>query len=239
VIEKRWQERFGKDAIENLRASLRDLTNRFVLEIPGCLPILGYGLFSKQLDQEKPAPAAGDRMSENTLPWLLSKVLLAFALEFEGASEVSLAISANVLRLVGHEGIRIRDLPRLAGVSKEGIAMSLNFLAKRAYAVVKPESPGSRVKVLVLTPKGRRAQDAYHRLVWGIEERWQESFGEDRVQNLRHSLELLVGASSPQLSPLFPGLEPYPNGWRAKMPRPGGLPHYPMILHRGGYPDGS
>jgi len=35
------------------------------------------------------------------------------------------------------------------------------------------------------------------------------------------------------------GLEPYPDGWRAEVRRPEALPHYPMVLHRVGYPDGS
>ena len=46
------------------------------------------------------------------------------------------------------------------------------------------------------------------------------------------------------------GLVPYPDGWRAHPPYqwlteamiadPAGvLPHYPMVTHRGGYPDGS
>jgi hypothetical protein len=35
------------------------------------------------------------------------------------------------------------------------------------------------------------------------------------------------------------GLEPYPDGWRAKVRRLEVLPYYPMVLHRGGYPDGS
>jgi hypothetical protein len=38
---------------------------------------------------------------------------------------------------------------------------------------------------------------------------------------------------------LFGGLDLYPDGWRASVPKPEGLPHYPMILHRGGFPDGS
>jgi hypothetical protein len=37
-------------------------------------------------------------------------VLLAFAIDFEGESEVSLAISANVLRLIGEEGVRVPDI---------------------------------------------------------------------------------------------------------------------------------
>ena len=38
---------------------------------------------------------------------------------------------------------------------------------------------------------------------------------------------------------LFQGLEPYPDNWRASVRRPVTLPYYPMVLHRGGYPDGS
>jgi methyltransferase (TIGR00027 family) len=37
----------------------------------------------------------------------------------------------------------------------------------------------------------------------------------------------------------FQGLDPYPDNWRASVRRPVTLPHYPMVLHRGGYPDGS
>ena len=40
-------------------------------------------------------------------------------------------------------------------------------------------------------------------------------------------------------TPLFAWLEPYPDGWRASVRRPATLPHYPMVLHRGGFPDGS
>jgi len=33
---------------------------------------------------------------------------------------------------------------------------------------------------------------------------------------------------------------PYPDNWRAAVQQaPGALPHYPMVLHRGGYPEGS
>lgn len=44
-------------------------------------------------------------------------------------------------------------------------------------------------------------------------------------------------ASEP--APLFGGLEPYPDNWRAAVRPPLILPHYPMVLHCGGYPDGS
>ncbi len=243
VIEQRWQERFGKVEIAQLRESLWAVISQLDASLPDrlpdCLPILEYGLFSRGRDQNRQAPAATvAAVSELPLPALLSKVLLAIAIEFERDSEVSLAISANVLRLVGEEAVRVRDLPRLAGVSKEAIAVSLNFLQKRGYAAVKSESSASRVKVLTLTPKGRRAQDAYPQRLRAIEERWQTRLGDDTLRTLRESLERFVGEPT-QASPLFRGLEPHPDGWRASVPRPARLPHYPMVLHRGGFPDGS
>ena len=232
VIEARWQERFGKEAIDRLREALGALVIQLDPALPDCLPILGYGLFSREVN--------GPRTdSSPTLPVLLSKVLLAFAIEFERSSDVSLAISANVLRLLNEEAVRVRDFPRLAGVSKEAIAMALSFLEKQGYAVVKPDSAASRTKVLVLTAKGKRARDAYHQLVLAIENRWQADFGDSAIRDLRDSLQRLVGEPPAQTSPLLRGLDPYPDGWRAALPKPECLPHYPMILHRGGFPDGS
>jgi hypothetical protein len=34
-------------------------------------------------------------------------------------------------------------------------------------------------------------------------------------------------------------MAPYPDGWRAQAKPATALPHYPMVLRRGGYPDGS
>jgi hypothetical protein len=58
------------------------------------------------------------------------------------------------------------------------------------------------------------------------------------VVNLRRPLEPLVGEPGAESSPLFLGLTPHPDGWRASVPALRTLPHFPMVLHRGGYPDG-
>jgi DNA-binding MarR family transcriptional regulator len=240
VIEKRWQERFGRDEIDHLKQALAGLVGQIDVELPDCLPILGYGLFSSAPSPRRPAPAdTVAAISELPLSAILSKVLLAFALEYERDSELSLAIGANVLRLAGTEGVRVRDLPRRAGVSKEAIATSLSFLVKRGYAIVKPESPSNRVKTLVLTPKGRGAQEIYRRRLGAIERDWQARFGNSTIATLRELLERLAGQPGEKMSPLFRGLEPHADGWRASVPRLEHLPHYPMVLHRGGFPDGS
>ncbi len=238
IIEKRWQERFGNDIIDCLQNSLQALVDRFDVVLPDCLPILGYDLLSHFTDRQ-PDVSVNAAASRYTLPVLLSKVLLAFAIEFESDSGISLAIVANVLRTIGPEGVPVRDLPRLTGVSKEAVAVSLGRLEERGFAAVQAASPGSRVKTVRLTSKGRSAQGEYDRLVGEIEQKWHARFGQDVVNSLRESLELLDGDATAQHSPLFRGLEPYPDGWRAAVAKPEILPHYPMVLHRGGFPDGS
>jgi len=133
-------------------------------------------------------------------------------------------------------GVRRRDVPALAGVSKEAVAMAMGAAAGNGLTAEEPDPAGGRWKVTRLTAAGARAQRAYHDLVAATEERWRDRFGADRVSALRAVLERLAAGDPP---PLSGGLEPYPDGWRAKVSRPVVLPHYPMVLHRGGYPDGS
>jgi DNA-binding MarR family transcriptional regulator len=241
VIEKRWQERFGKGEIDQLRESLGALVSRIDVDLPDCLPILGHGLFSRGPDAtRRTAGGRGDRLdSRLPLSALLSRVLLLFAIEFERESDLSLAISANLVRVLDEKGARVRDLPLLTGVSKEALSMAMGILQKRRVAVVEPDRTGGVAKVARLTPGGRDAQRAYRQRLDIIEARWQVRFGKETIRTLRDLLARLVGEPTPHRSPLFRALEPYPDGWRASVRKPNTLPHYPMVLHRGGFPDGS
>jgi DNA-binding MarR family transcriptional regulator len=239
VVEQRWRKRLGEEVIELLRDSLSAIVRQTDVELSDGLPILGYGMFSRPEEGAQRAGTDAATVSGLSLASLLSRVLLLFATEFERESELSLAISASVVRLISEDGTPVRDLPRLSSVSKEGIATAVSFLVKRGYASLQSKSVAGGGKVLVLTSKGRQAQDSYNHLVWTIEENWQARFGKQGVRGLRESLERLAGEPTTDKSPLWLGLEPYPEGWRASVPRPAGLPHYPLVLHRGGFPDGS
>jgi methyltransferase (TIGR00027 family) len=239
VIEQRWTERFGADQIGNLRQALAAVTAQLDPGLPDCLPILGQTLFSQGPDPSlPPRPAPPDL---TTLPLLaqLSRVLLAFALDYEAESEVSLAVGANLLRVLGLDGVRPRDLPPLTGMSKEAVAWALGVLLRARLAVEEPDPAASRGKVVRLTPRGLLARDSYLELLDTIEDRWRARFGADAIEVLRQPLEALAVGSDGQPPPLFQALEPYPDNWRASVRPPRTLPHYPMVLHRGGYPDGS
>ena len=241
IIEERWRERFGGDAITKLRGALAGIASQLESELPDSMPILKYGLVSEGLKPSRSgsAPQVPESiLHQLPLPALLARVLLAFALEFERESEVSLAICADVLRVVEETGTAVRDLPLPGGISKEAVAMALGFLTKRGYAKVQADAEGGRAKVLLLTPQGMRAREDYRRLLTRIERRWTERFGE-KIKDAKETLGRIAGDGTAENSPLFRGLEPYPEGWRSRVRKPVTLPHYPMVLHRGGYPDGS
>jgi DNA-binding MarR family transcriptional regulator len=241
LVEARWRARFGEDTIDNLRHSLSVILSQIDVSLPDSLPIVGYGLFSKPPEYKysvRTAKAVANPAGLS-LPSLLSRALLWFAIEFEETSDVSLAISANVLRLAIDEGVSLSELPRMAAVSKEAIAISLSFLVKRGFVVRQTKPGANRGKVVLLTPKGSDAQEGYGQRVAKIEQQWRAVYGEEAVSLLRESLAQLAGDPATPPSPLLRCLEPYPDGWRASLPKPEALPHYPMILHRGGFPDGS
>ena len=127
------------------------------------------------------------------LSQLLSGVLLAFTLDFEAASRISLPISANTLRVLDPTGVRLRDLPRLTGVSREANAMCAGWLERHGCAVAEPDPAATRGKVLRLTTKGRKAQEKCRRILDAVEESWRSSYGPSTVDPLRAALERLVG----------------------------------------------
>ena len=234
-IEQRWRERFGADEVSRLRAALTAAAEKLDGGLPDCLPILGHGLFSRG-PATGAAPPSGD-VGSLSLPALLSRPLLAVALEFERTSDLSLALCANVLRVLDESSAQLRGLPVATGLSKEAISIALGILEPRGLVVVEPDPGGSRFKVVRLTPEGQNAKAAYVPLLREIEQRWAEA-GAEVIRELRESLEPLVGEPAGD-SPLWGGLKPHPDGWRASMRRPDSLPHFPMVLHRGGFPDGS
>ncbi|MGZ6294707.1 MAG: hypothetical protein ACXWPO_07820 [Candidatus Limnocylindrales bacterium] len=241
VIEERWVQRFGRDAIDRVRRSLDAILERTDAALPAYLPVLGYGLWTHL----PPAPrqtAAHSAAADPDSPDLstpLARVLLLFALDAEPEAKLAMAIGSNLLRVLDDTGVPVRDLPGLTGVSKESIAVAASFLAKRGVVEVGPDPAVARVKVIRLTGQGARLRGRFDAVVAATEERWQAHYGADRVSDARASLEPLVIAAGGGRSPLWLGLKPYPDGWRAGVRRPETLPHYPMVLHRGGFPDGS
>ena len=196
-VEQRWRERFGDAAIDELRQALSSVADP---ALPLYLPVLGYA-DGMRAGHVRGAPGA---VAED-LAALLSQALLSFTLEYEEESALSLAMSADVVRVLSADGIPVRDLPALSGVSKEAITAAVGFLQRHGYAVVEPD-PASRSKLVRLTEQGLAAQAQHARLAKAVERRWRKRLGGDFD---RLAKALITGRQ------LALGLQPYQDGWRA------------------------
>jgi DNA-binding MarR family transcriptional regulator len=237
-IETRWEDRFGVAHVEASRNALRSLVTQIDLDLPDCMPILHYGLASA--GSTRPAfsrRAAEPDVESLALPSLLSRALLMLAIDFEARSKVSLAIYADLLRVLREAATPVRELPRITGVSKEAVTMGLGVIVKRGLAALEPNPSGKAGKAVRLTAKGFASQDAHAQLLRKVEEQYASRYGADVAGALRGSLEILGGDS--RGSRWLHGIPAFPEGWRASAPKVDTLPEFPMVLHRGGYPDGS
>jgi hypothetical protein len=238
-IESCWEERFGAREVGDLRTALAAIAEQVEAALPEYLPVV---VGSTGMVAEVPhRPRSGEPPTH--LLARLAQVLLAYALDFERASDVSLPLSANVLRVLDQEEQDVRDLPVASAVSPEAIAMALTSLKKQGYAEVRDKS-------VRLTAKGRDARGATPAVHESVLRDWEARFGRTSIVRLRTAADVLLEQRDGTRAKFALGLEPYPDGWRAErkyLPRTEamledpatGLPQYPMVLHRGGWPDGS
>lgn len=222
VVEERWASRFGASTIVALKSELGRLP------VGDGLP-LGFPILAWHR-------ALGLRAAQPTEPpglsTLLARAILAIAIEFDAHSALSLA-TTQILAPALLEGTTVRDLPLRSGVSKAAIAIAVGQLEREGLASV-----SAPAKVVALTRKGATAVEAAVALRDELDERWGALSGVGDV---------LASVVTPTLAE---GLEPPVGGWRARPPYltqtramladpVAALPRFPMVSHRGGYPDGS
>lgn len=232
MVDARWRERFGSGVIDDLRDALVAVAASFDRAIPDVMPILGPGLsLAGRVRKARRAAPEKSELEGLSLLSLLAKPLIAVGALFERDSDVSLAICANVVRVIDGPA-RVRDLPARSGISKQAVEMALSFLTRRGYASL---STYDRSRTVTLTEKGVHLRERFPALLETVEGAIAEKAGSDAFRRLRAAVE----AVTVPRETLLAGLEPYSDNWRAKMGRRQHLPEFPMPLHRGGYPDGS
>jgi hypothetical protein len=143
--------------------------------------------------------------------------------------------------------MELRDLHRDAGVSKEAMSGCVKLLEDLEYIDI---DITGKTKIVILTDTGSRAQAKYRRVLRETELHWRAQYGENVIDDLRAGLEDLFLVDDNDEFLMAEGLRVHEEDWRAHPPYVAQteliledpetyLPHYPMISHRGGFPDGS
>jgi hypothetical protein len=219
-VEARWRKRFGTVAHEAL-APLAD-------------PALPRHLPMTTVSRAAAAPPRLEPEDATDLSALLARALMGFSGDLAGHSRLPMGLASNVLRLLTPEGVRSRDLPAAAGISRESVSISVKSLQRLDGATVESN-------VVRLTERGAQLQRHYARVV-----------GEVAAERHRAHPDLaatLAGLLA-RTDDLVAALTPPAEGWRANSPYrtltkamledpATRLPAYPLVTHRGGFPDGS
>ncbi|HUG66011.1 MAG TPA: hypothetical protein VMK83_12400 [Gaiellaceae bacterium] len=235
---ERWRTRFGAQAVGELDAVLTEVLAGLDPSTIEYLPIVAAtnGMRSEIAGRQAPSDPV-------SLLALLAQTLLAYTLEFEREAPLSLPLAENVIQVLGEPGLDLRELPGAAAVSPEAISMALTYLARLGHVEV-------AAKVARLTELGVEARETTPAQHSRVEAAWTERLGRQPLDRLRSAMRRIVDQRDGVRPRLTLGLAPPPEGWRAE-PRYivqteamladplTGLPRHPMVLHRGGWPDGS
>ncbi len=227
-IESRWRDRFGEARIVTLREAIEQSVAGTPV-VADYLPVVRYGLGTTEALRTDRDPVE----ASDTLSALLCRALTGIAVEFERALPIAVALADNALRVIG-DGTPVREVAGLAGVAKDITDVSLGYLEKRG--LVRISGSGTH-KVVGVTEEGafeqRRTAELLDRL-------------DTRFESARGVLEEILANTGAMIT----GLTPPPDSWRASrayaaqtqrmLADPSAaLPHFPIVTHRGGYPDGS
>jgi DNA-binding MarR family transcriptional regulator len=106
-----------------------------------------------------------------------------------------------VFRFVRDDGMRLTDLATHADMTKQSVGEIVDDLVDLGYVERIPDPEDRRAKLIRLTDKGVEAQRVGFGLIDGIEARWAERFGGDRVDELRALLEEIVSELAPHAAP--------------------------------------
>src|SRR3954447_1645444 len=122
-------------------------------------------------------------------------VLAEFRRELEGAGYADLRPTHGcVFRFVREDGMRLTELAILASITKQSAGEVVDELAELGYVERIPDPEDRRAKLISLTAKGEEAQRVGYRLFSGIERRWAERYGVERVAQMRRLLEEVAGS---------------------------------------------
>jgi len=138
-------------------------------------------------------------MASPHLARLLQEAQRALAAEFvkgvqeRGYPDVRAGHAAVFMHIDRRAGTRLTELARRARMTKQGMMLLVDDLEGRGYVRRVPDPEDGRAKVVRLTARGRRYVAEARRSLLALESRVRRQLGDRRYEQLRSSLETLIG----------------------------------------------
>jgi hypothetical protein len=259
----------GDGAVAELRRALVALAERLDPGLPDTMPIVRQGWATRraQEPERRPGPVAvADLGLDSLLARPLSAFALEYeasgrlSLALHANLLAVLGAEPTPLRdLPDATGIHRAQIDNAVGyLERAGLAEVIptapvgggrSGAANAGGTDRSPPGGGTRRgKSVALTARGVTAKSAGARKVAKLEATWDERHGET-VSRVREALADLAAGDDPGAPPptaegglgavLLAGLEHPPGTWRGDSRPLARLPRFPLVTHRGGFPDGA
>jgi DNA-binding MarR family transcriptional regulator len=93
-------------------------------------------------------------------------------------------------------GLHASDLADQLRVSRQAVAQGIAALERHGYVTRVPDPADARARIIELTPRGRQALRVMRSNAIDLEKRWQQVLGQQRLRELRETLQALLSAES-------------------------------------------
>jgi DNA-binding MarR family transcriptional regulator len=113
-----------------------------------------------------------------------------------------------VFRFIHEDGSRLTELAESSGLTKQAVGEVVADLEDLGYVQRAPDPEDGRAKLIKLTELGGEARRTAVEIFEGIERRWAERFGAERIAAMRELLEEIVEESGIQPLPFRPPSTP-------------------------------
>ena len=108
-------------------------------------------------------------------------------LQAQGVDDITYS-NLNVIRHLDRTGLRLSELARDAGMSKQAIGKLVGELERKGYVRLVPDSADGRAKRVQYTRKGQRLIDTAIEIVTQMEQAYIATLGETHYTRLRKTL---------------------------------------------------
>jgi DNA-binding MarR family transcriptional regulator len=94
----------------------------------------------------------------------------------------------RILQMIPAGGIRITDLARMAGMTKQSLGEFVDWLERRGFVASGRDPADGRVRLVTRTADGDTAADTATRAIAAVERRWRQEIGASRYDTMKQAL---------------------------------------------------
>ena len=97
----------------------------------------------------------------------------------------------RILQMIPPQGIRITDLARIAGMTKQALGEFIDSLERAGFVRSSRDPADGRVRMVTRTDRGDAAADAAYRAIAAVEREWREEVGAEAFDTMKRTLRQL------------------------------------------------